>query len=950
MTAKRVAVVAFLTMVCLASAAFAQQPKTVTKGAAVIKEFKHDTGPVLREIAPLLPEYGTPPLHEIENPAIPHNWSHKAEKDPVLQSQNSPQGPQTPGLSVEFEGIGYGDDFFCNCMPPDNDGAPGTTQYVQYVNTTYQVFDKSGNTLLGPLSGNDFWSGFGGSCQSDNSGDTVVRFDAAAQVWVVSQFALNNSGDDYECIAVSQTDDATGAYNRYAYAFSHFPDYPKFGVWPDAYYFTFNNFTLSGSSFVGANACAVNRANMLAGTAATMQCFQQSSSISSLLPSDLDGAIPPATGTPNFFMTLDPDGSANLDMYAFSVNWVNPSESTFTGPTLIPVPAFTPLCEGAGSHEDCVPQPTAGSDPLEALSDRLMYRLVYRNFGDHTTLLVSHSIVAGSSGGPRWYEIHDPETSPFVYQSGTYAPDGQWRWMPSMAMDQNQDIAVGYSWSGSGAGDYPSINYAGQTPSDPQGTLESEVVLQAGAGSQKSGGFDRWGDYTSMTVDPTDDCTFWYTEEYLQATGQNGGFNWSTAIGSFSFPECGAGGTPNFHITANPNSETVALGGSGTSTVTVYPVNGFSGSVELSASGLPSGVTAQFVPNPTTSTSTLTLTVSATAAAGTSPVTITGVSGTTNTTTLNLTVSNLAPAVTLSPTSLTFTTVVVGETSTAKPVTVTNTGSAALDISSITASGAFAQAASTKPCGSTLAVGKNCKIEVTFTPTQVGSNTGTLSIYDNASNSPQTVPLSGTGGAPAALTPASMTFPLTADGTSSAAKVFTLTNHQNVALTGVSISTIGDFSVSSTTCGTGVNALGTCTIDVVFTPTEVGTETGTLSVYDSASNSPQTAALSGTGEVPATLTPATAAYAATKVGSISAAKVFTLKNHQNVALTGVSISTTGDFSVSTTTCGTSANALGTCTIDVVFTPTQTGTLTGTLQVSDSANNSPQTSSLTGTGK
>src|SRR5580658_8337014 len=269
---KRAAVVAFLVVACLALPIFAQQSKPVQKGAVVVKEFKHDLGPVLREIAPLLPAYGTPPLHEIENPAIPHNWKQTPQKDPVLQSHAIPQ--DTPGPNVEFDGIGYGDDFFCNCMPPDNDGAPGTTQYVQYVNLTYQVFDKSGNTLLGPLSGNDFWSGFGGSCQSDNSGDTVVRFDAAAQQWVVAQFALNGSGDDYECVAVSQTSDATGAYYRYAFPFGDFPDYPKFGVWPDAYYFTFNNFNLSGSSFLGANACAADRSNMLVGNTATMQCFR----------------------------------------------------------------------------------------------------------------------------------------------------------------------------------------------------------------------------------------------------------------------------------------------------------------------------------------------------------------------------------------------------------------------------------------------------------------------------------------------------------------------------------------------------------------------------------------------------------------------------------------------------------------------------------------------------
>ena len=847
MTTKRIAVVAFLAMFCLALPTFAQPSKTVQKGAVVIKEFKHDLGPVLREISPLLPAYGTPPAHEVENPAIPHNWSQKpAVKDPVLQSQNPEGGPLTPGFNVEFDGIGYGDNFFCNCMPPDNDGAPGLTQYVQYVNLTYQVFDKSGNTLLGPLSGNDFWSGFGGSCQTDNSGDTVVRFDAAAQQWVVAQFALNGSGDDYECVAVSQTSDATGAYYRYAFPFANFPDYPKFGVWPDAYYFTFNNFTLSGSAFVGANACAADRADMLVGNTATIQCFQQSSSISSLLPSDLDGATPPASGTPNFFMTLDPDGSANLYMYAFHVDFVNPANSTFTGPTLIPVSAFTGLCSAEGGHDDCVPQPTAGSDQLEALSDRLMYRLVYRNFGDHTTLLVSHSVTAGSSGGARWYEIHNPETGPTVFQSGTYAPDSSYRWMPSMAMDQNQDIAVGYSKSSGNAGDYPSLVYAGRTPGDAAGTLEAEVVLKQGEGSQSSGGVDRWGDYTSMTVDPTDDCTFWFTEEYLKATGQNSGFNWSTAIGSFTFAGCGSGGSPNFNLGTSPNSVTIFQGGSGTSTITVTPYNGFDGSVQLSASGLPSGVTAQFVPNPTTTTSTLTLTATGSAALGTVTVTITGVSGSlTRTAYVSLTVEPQVNGISIAPSALSFGTVVVEASSKPKTVTLTNGGSGTLDINSITTSTNFTQ---TPKCGATLAPGASCTISVTFAPTQIGSLTGTLSVNDNGTNSPQQVSLSGTGKAQAALTPASATYSKTKVGSNSAAKVFKLTNNQTIQLKNISISTTGDFRVTSTTCAATLTSLADCTIDVVFSPTQTGTLTGTLQVSDNAVGSPQVSNLKGTGD------------------------------------------------------------------------------------------------------
>src|SRR5271166_3960139 len=210
-----------MTIACMALPAFAQQSKTVAEGPIVIKELKHDTGPLLREIAPLLPEFGAPSEREIENNVNPnHNWSNQRQKDPVLQTAENSPTLQSPGFDVEFDGMGYGGNFFCNCMPPDNDGAPGTTQYVQYINKTYEVFDKSGKALLGPLSGNSLWSGFGGSCENDNSGDPIVRFDAAAQRWVVTQVAVNGSGQDYECVAVSQTADATGSYYRYAFPFN----------------------------------------------------------------------------------------------------------------------------------------------------------------------------------------------------------------------------------------------------------------------------------------------------------------------------------------------------------------------------------------------------------------------------------------------------------------------------------------------------------------------------------------------------------------------------------------------------------------------------------------------------------------------------------------------------------------------------------------------------------
>jgi len=341
---------------------------------------------------------------------------------------------------------------------------------------------------------------------------------------------------------------------------------------------------------------------------------------------------------------------------------------------------------------------------------------------------------------------------------------------------------------------------------------------------------------------------------YQPAYGTTTGWDFATGIGTvnaYNLVNNWPGGAPNFTLSANPNGVTITQGSSGTSTITITPQNGFSGSVTLSASGLPNGVTAGFNPNPATTTSTLTLTASATAATGTVTVTIGGVSGTlSNSTTLSLTVnsSNSGPTVTVSPTSLTFAKTVVGVTSAAKAVTLTNTGTSTLNISSIVTSGDFGQTTSTKPCGSTLAAGKSCKIEVTFTPTQVGTRTGTLTLTDNSPSSPQTVALSGTGTVQATLTPTSKTFPAEKVGTSSPAKVFTLANKQSVALTGISISTTGDFSASATTCTTSLAAKSSCTISVVFTPTATGTRTGTLQVSDSAVGSPQTSSLTGTGK------------------------------------------------------------------------------------------------------
>ncbi|HKD13037.1 MAG TPA: hypothetical protein VKE71_00700, partial [Candidatus Angelobacter sp.] len=614
-------------------------------GMTVRAEVHHDVSLPLRDMPTITPPISF--LHEAEPVRLlPLRPGFKPPEAPDSVHQRTaaiaPAG-LAPTVNLGFDGLGNGSlGFTVNSAPPDTNGAVGSTQYVQWVNTSFAVFNKSTGALIaGPTAGNTLWSGFGGGCQTNNDGDPIVLYDKLANRWVFSQFSVSTT-PFLQCIAVSTTSDATGTYNRYSFQYSNFDDYPKMGVWPDGYYETFNMFNGTTNAFVGADLCAYDRNAMLNGQPATQVCFQQNSSIGGVLPADLDGTTAPPSGSPNYMLFF---GTNNLNLFKFHVNFATPSASTLTGPTAIPVAAFTPLCNGG----TCVPQPGT-TQQLDSLADRLMYRLAYRNLGSHESLVVNHSVVAGSSGGIRWYEIQNPNGTPTVAQQSTFAPDSNFRWMGSIAMDQAGDIAVGYSVSSSSVN--PSVRFTGRTPSDPTSTMEAETNIVSGSGSQ-NGNLSRWGDYSAMTVDPVDDCTFWYTQEYMKTTGS---FNWNTRIANFKFPNCG--GTPDFSLSASPASVTITQGNSGTSTITVTPSGGFTGSVTLSASGLPAGVTASFGTNPTTSTSVLTLTASSTATTGTATVTVTGTSGTlTHTTTITLTVNApAAPDFTLSasPGSLTI--------------------------------------------------------------------------------------------------------------------------------------------------------------------------------------------------------------------------------------------------------------------------------------------------------
>jgi len=511
------------------------------KNTVVVKATKHAYAPPLSQVVPIAPGSGrlSPLPDDDAEPTSQGPRATSPVQDAVLQ-----ESPDTTLFSTlsslstvpgqNFLGIGTGLNSFVDQSPvPDTNGAVGPTQFVEWVNYSFAVFNKSNGSLeYGPAAGNTLWHTLGGPCYTHNNLDPIVQFDKQAKRWVMMMPEFVSPF--YLCVAVSKTSDAvTGGWNLYQFQIPSDldPDYPKMGVWPDGYYVTFNQY--NGSEYMGAAACALNRNTMLTGGAATMQCFTNIGvSYGSLLPSDLDGANPPPVGSPDYFLNFDANDQS-LDIWQFHVDWTTPTNSTFTGPTNIPVAAFTPACAAA-----CIPQ-EGTKQQLNGLGDRVMYRLAYRHFADHESLLVNHTVDTGTSSsntGVRWYELQKTTSTFGLYQQGTYAPDSSYRWMGSIAMDKLGDIALGYSVSSATLS--PSIRYTGRVPSDSLGQMESEIdLLSAGSvahGSQIN--YPNWGDYSSMMIDPTDDCTFWYTNEYQATTG----YRWSTRIASFSFPSCTA--------------------------------------------------------------------------------------------------------------------------------------------------------------------------------------------------------------------------------------------------------------------------------------------------------------------------------------------------------------------------------------------------------------------------
>ena len=484
----------------------------------VIRAVRHDVSRPLRDLPVRFPEQED----EVENRVVPRTPAI-SNVDPVVQTPTADPLPAQVLLNFDANVSG-------GAVPPDTNGSVGSTQYVQWVNVVFSVYDKNtGNIVGGPFPGTHFWQGFGGMCETLNGGDPQIHWDNMADRWVALQLAYNgNFSNNSVCMAVSTGTDALGSYNRYEFNFANnLPDYPKLGIWPDAYYVTSNTFP-NGGFFIGAKTCAMDRTRMLAGQSATAVCFQRPNSDAFFLPSDLDGPTPPPQGSPNFHIELKT--STTLNLFKFHVDFVNPGLSTFTGPTNITVASYTDICPFTRA---CIPQPSPG-EFVDAFSGNLMYRLPYRNFGDHESIVATHTVDKGGNiAGVRWYEIRGLSGTPSVFQQGTLSTNAIHVWMPSIAMDKMGNILLGVNGSNAVNID-PSLAFTGRVAADPLGQLRKPSVLIRGTGVQTAG-VNRWGDYAAMAVDETDDCTFWFTGEYYKTTGAR---TWSTRVGSIKFDNC----------------------------------------------------------------------------------------------------------------------------------------------------------------------------------------------------------------------------------------------------------------------------------------------------------------------------------------------------------------------------------------------------------------------------
>ncbi|MCB1009143.1 MAG: fibronectin type III domain-containing protein, partial [Acidobacteria bacterium] len=591
------------------SAAATAQDAGVYRGLVPVVKF--DISPPLRDIVPIPPREG-PILDRTEGLRDEDLFKvlGPQEADGALQSVYGSGEIPAPGVSFD------GPPNISSVSPPDPVGDVGPNHYVAMSNLSLQIFDKTGVSLVGPVANNTLWAGFGGDCETDNDGDPIVLHDQIADRWMLSQFTASGP-TFFNCVAISTTPDPTGTYFRYAFGTgTNFPDYPKYGWWSDALYISTREF--AGSSFAGVGAYAIKRADLIAGSPTPqMISFIVPPGATAynvgdgLLPADLDGFTLPPGGSPEYFVgSMDNGGPYGapqdaLNIWEFAADFTTPANSTFVLAHVVPISAYDTqpaFCSG----RSCVPQPgTANKLDHLGYRQRPMHRLGYRNMGTHESLVTNQSVEASATmSGIRWWEIRSPGSSPVLFQEGTYAPgisDGIHRWMGSIAMDSAGNMALGYSAS-DGTSTFPSSFYTGRLAGDPLGTMpQGEESIVDGTGSQT--GSQRWGDYTSMNVDPVDDCTFWYVNEYVPTTSSVG---WRLRIGSFRFNECG---TPDYILGVTPASVAVCAGTDAIYTVNVGQIAGYTDPVTLGTSGTPAGAVPGYGTNPVAPPGVSTLTV-----------------------------------------------------------------------------------------------------------------------------------------------------------------------------------------------------------------------------------------------------------------------------------------------------------------------------------------------------
>jgi len=571
--------VAVVAAVVMAISAGTTQAGPNTKGPKFTEAAAFDVSKPLRDLAnsqkpsnkPLPAATGKDTDSELSAEA--GAWSAFLSTNASLSAAMAPQaaGVQQaattiPGTLANFEGLSNQDNFNTfgfRVNPPDPVGDVGPNHYVEMINLVYGVYSKTGTLLLGPVDTGMLWADFAVPDCTDPSGDPVVVYDQVADRWLLSQFTT--AGPEYfECIAISQTGDPTGAYYRYAFSTGlNFPDYPKLGVWKDSYILTTREFGPGDLGPYGIGVYALERNKMINGQAKARAAgfFLEGADADGnetatlplvgdgLLPPDMDGKQKPKENAPAPIVGTQDDGGGYgatfdaLNIWDLDVHWNVTPIASLELATQLPVASFDSIFPCAPTSRDCLPQPgiTNPAQYLDILSyrQRPTYRLAYRNFKSYEALVTNQSVEARTGiAGVRWYEIRRTNGVYSLYQQGTYSPDNVHRWMGSIAQDKKGNAAVGYSVV-DGTSVFPGIRYAGRLAGDPLGQMSlGEGTIINGTGVQRTTN-SRWGDYTSMNIDPVDDCTFWYVNEYYTAAGSvssTAGFQ--TRIASFKLPGC----------------------------------------------------------------------------------------------------------------------------------------------------------------------------------------------------------------------------------------------------------------------------------------------------------------------------------------------------------------------------------------------------------------------------